>query len=115
MSRESDIRNSYEKQLTSMEDLLKVRESQLSELHNESARLSEALSKTGCERNKMLEKYHKLEDRYKREKGSNIISRTSSFSQPPHTRTIDMDACSCERSSSISSKTSQRSLPNPNS
>ena len=115
MSWEGEIRNSYEKQLTSMEDLLKERESQLSELHSETIRLSEGLNKTEGERNKMLEKYHNLEDRYKREKGSNIISRTSSFSQPNPTRTVEMDAYLHERSSSISSKTFQRSLPHPNS
>ncbi|KAI6649904.1 hypothetical protein LOD99_6453 [Oopsacas minuta] len=109
MSREDEIRSGYEAQLNSMEKTLEERDSQMLELHNEVQLLSRALNKSQGERNMMLEKYHKLEDRYKQERGYTMVSRTSSFSQPSHVHQVD--SYSHERSSSISSRSSQRTLP----
>ena len=100
MSREDEIRNEYEKQLDSMEIAMKERDDQ-------NKLLLTALSKAQSERNKMLEKYQKLEDRYKRERGHTPVSRNSSLSLvAPISEVFSHD-----RLSSVSSQTSQRSLP----
>ena len=107
MSQEDEIKNGYEKQLNYMGKELEERDSRLLHQYNQNQRLIAALNKTSSERNLMLEKYQKLEDRYKRERGHTPVFRNSSLSRPAPVREV----FSHDRSSSMSSQTSQRSLP----
>ena len=100
LSREDEIKHKYENQLDSMEKVMDERD-------NQNRILLAALNKARNERDMMLEKYQKLEDRYKRERGHMPVSRNNSLSQSGYNR----EAFSPVRASSICSQPSQRSLP----
>ena len=81
MSQEDTLCKNYEDQLDSMQCVIEERELKLKEMFDKNKLLTSALSKTKEERNMILEKYQKLEDRFGRDRSIQDLSRCSSFSQ----------------------------------